>query len=34
VEFRSRALLGADQRQAFARAQFEVDGRLPAPALT
>jgi hypothetical protein len=34
VEFRSRALLGADQRLAFARAQFEVDGRLPAPALT
>jgi hypothetical protein len=33
VEFRARALLGAERRHAFARAQFEVKGRLPAPAL-
>ena len=33
VEFRSRAMLAASQRHAFARAQFEVAGRLPAPAL-
>jgi len=33
VEFRSRTLLGPDRRHAFARAQFEVAGRLPAPAL-
>jgi hypothetical protein len=33
VEFRARALLGSERRHAFARAQFEVKGRLPAPAL-
>jgi len=33
VEFRSRGLLGAAQHHAFARAQFEVAGKLPAPAL-
>jgi RES domain len=33
VDFRSRALLGPERRDAFTRAQFEVKGRLPAPAL-
>ena len=33
VDFRSRALLGPERRHAFTRAQFEVKGRLPAPAL-
>ena len=33
VELRARALLGPERRHAFARAQFEVAGRLPAPAL-
>jgi hypothetical protein len=33
VELRSRTLLGEPERHAFARAQFEVAGRLPAPAL-
>ena len=33
VEFRSRTLVAAERRHAFARAQFEVAGRLPAPAL-
>jgi hypothetical protein len=33
VEFRSGGLLGAQQRHAFPRAQFEVGGLLPAPAL-
>ncbi|TMB06831.1 MAG: RES domain-containing protein, partial [Deltaproteobacteria bacterium] len=33
AEFRARNLLGPERRQAFARAQFEVAGRLPAPAL-
>ena len=33
VEFRSRTLLGPERRHAFARVQFEVKGRLPAPAL-
>ena len=33
VEFRSRGLLGAAQHHAFARGQFEVAGKLPAPAL-
>jgi hypothetical protein len=32
VEFRAQELLGPDQRFAFAREQFEVSGRLPAPA--
>jgi hypothetical protein len=31
VEFRSQHLLGPDQRFSFARGQFEVAGRLPAP---
>ncbi|HYR19716.1 MAG TPA: RES family NAD+ phosphorylase [Myxococcales bacterium] len=34
AEFRARTLLGPERRHAFARAQFEVDGHLPAPALT
>jgi hypothetical protein len=33
VEFRARRLLGRDERRAFPRSQFEVAGRLPAPAL-
>jgi RES domain len=33
VDFRSRTLLGPERRHAFSRAQFEVAGRLPAPAL-
>ena len=33
VEFRARTLLGPERRHDFARAQFEVAGRLPAPAL-
>ena len=33
AEFRARSLLGPEQRHAFARAQFEVAGQLPAPAL-
>jgi RES domain-containing protein len=33
VEFRARTLLAAERRHAFARAQFEVKGQLPAPAL-
>jgi RES domain len=33
VEFRASRLLGRDERHAFARSQFEVAGRLPAPAL-
>lgn len=33
VEFRSQELLGADERHAFDRGQFEVAGRLPAPGL-
>jgi len=33
AEFRARSLLGPEHRHAFARAQFEVAGRLPAPAL-
>jgi hypothetical protein len=32
VEFRSSSLLGSAQVIAFGRAQFEVDGKLPAPA--
>ena len=31
--FRARSLLAPERRHAFARAQFEVAGRLPAPAL-
>ena len=34
AEFRARSLRGPGRRYAFARAQFEVAGRLPAPALT
>ncbi len=33
AEFRSGTLLDPERRHAFARAQFEVAGRLPAPAL-
>jgi hypothetical protein len=33
AEFRARTLLGPERRHSFARAQFEVAGRLPAPAL-
>ena len=33
VDFRSRTLLGPERRHSFPRAQFEVAGRLPAPAL-
>jgi RES domain len=33
AEFRARSLLGPGRRHAFARTQFEVAGRLPAPAL-
>ncbi len=33
AEFRARSLLGPGRRHAFARAQFEVAGSLPAPAL-
>jgi hypothetical protein len=33
VEFRARILLGPERRHALARTQFEVAGRLPAPAL-
>jgi hypothetical protein len=33
AEFRARSLLGPSLWHAFARAQFEVAGRLPAPAL-
>src|SRR5262249_31408610 len=33
VDFRSLSLLGPDRRFAFAREQFEVSGRLPAPGL-
>jgi hypothetical protein len=33
VDFRSRTLLGPGRRHNFLRAQFEVAGRLPAPAL-
>ena len=33
AEFRPRALLGPERGHAFARAQFEVAGQLPAPAL-
>ena len=33
VEFRSQRMIGAEQRHAFDRAQFEVNGALPAPAI-
>jgi hypothetical protein len=33
VELRSRSLVGLEGRHAYERAQFEVEGRLPAPAL-
>ena len=33
VDFRARRLLGREERRSFPRAQFEVAGRLPAPAL-
>jgi hypothetical protein len=33
VEFRAQRLLGADERHAYGREQFLVDGRLPAPAV-
>ena len=34
AEFRARSLLGPERRYSYARAQFEVAGRLPAPALS
>ena len=34
AEFRARSLLGPERRHSYARAQFEVAGRLPAPALS